>query len=358
DSVAIQFRDSTYELTASPKGALGVDLDAGVTWQSKNTDVVSVMPNGKIARLIPVRPGTAEVEVSSENIIATARVVVLDTVFSIQISPADTLVTMGQSLTFTAGVLGPSTALRGVKWSVVDNAVAKIDSEIQATNRVFVSSRDTGRTEVVATSTVDRNRIARIPFRTARPVSVYFEAQPGQATSPIRAQDAIIPGPIVKVRDALGNAFPGAVPITIGIAAGTGAANAELFGTTQVTTASGDARFSDIGIDLPGTDYRLVASTPGLPSATSTAFAVGPECPGIPYTLGTTVSGSLTSSACQFGDGQYYDRYIVTSPVQQLFIARVTAPLRNGAVFPNGIRIAAQGDTIPYLVPAGTYSIR
>jgi hypothetical protein len=358
DSIAIQFRDSASELTASPKGALGVDIDAEVSWLSNNPDVVTVVPNGKTTRLIPVRPGTAEVEASSENVIATAKVVVLDTVFSVQINPADTMVTMSRSLTLTAAVTGPPTAQLSVTWRVADTAKARVDSFRLASNTAFVTSRDTGRTEVIATSAADRLKTARIPFRTARPISLYFEAQPGAATAPIRAQDVLIPGPIVKVRDALGNTFPGTTPITIGIAPGTGASNAELFGTILVATASGDARFADIGIDLPGTDYRLVASSPGLQAATSAAFVVGPECTGIPYTLGTTVSRTLTSSACQFGEGQYYDRYIVSSPVQQIFIARVTAPLRNGAVFPNGIRIGAQSDTIPYLVPAGTHSIR
>lgn len=74
-------------------------------------------------------------------------------------------------------------------WRVADASVARIDSVVVATNTAFVTSRDTGRTEVIATSAVDRLKAARVPFRTARPVSLYFEAQPGQATFPIRALD-------------------------------------------------------------------------------------------------------------------------------------------------------------------------
>ena len=62
DSIAIQFRDSASELTASPRGALGVELDAEVTWRSKNPAIVTIVPNGKTARLVPVKPGTTELE--------------------------------------------------------------------------------------------------------------------------------------------------------------------------------------------------------------------------------------------------------------------------------------------------------
>jgi hypothetical protein len=357
DSIAIQFRDSASELTASPKGALGVDLDAEVTWQSKNTSVVMVVPDGNVARLIPVRPGAADVEAMSEDIIATAKVVVLDTVYSVQISASDTLVSMGRSLQLTAAVAGPVGASQQVVWSVGNAAVADIDSS-QGKNPVLVFSRDTGSTTVTATSAIDRNKSASARVRTASPVALYFEQQPGQATSPIRAQDVLIPGPIVKVRDALGNVFPGSVTVTLAIAPGSGTPNASLFGTIVVPTANEDGRFSNLGIDLAGADYRLTATSPDLTAATSAPFTVGPECPGIPYTIGTTVSGTLTADACRASESLFYNRYIVTTSVAELFSARITAPLRVGAVFIDGTRFGAQSDTVPYLAAPGTYSLR
>lgn len=358
DSVAIQFRDSSSELIASPKGALGVELEAEVTWRSKNTDIVKIVPNGTAARLIPVRPGLAEVEATSENILATAKVVVLDTVFSVQINQADTLVTMGRTLSFIAAVQGPPAASVAVVWTLADSSKARIDSISQAANRVFVTSSDTGRTEVIATSAIDRKKSARIPFRTARPVSLFFETQPGQATSPIRAQDILIPGPTVKVRDELGNSFVGSVSVSMAIATGSGTPNANLFGTLVVPTASEDGRFSNIGIDLPGADFRLTATAAGLTAATSAPFTVGPECPGTPYEIGTTVSGTLTESACRSNENAVYARYIVTTSALQHLTARTTAPMRVSVVFPDGTRFGTVTDSVPYLAAPGTYSIR
>jgi hypothetical protein len=316
-----------------------------------------VVPNGKAARLIPVKSGATEVAATAEGIMASAKVVVLDTVFSVQIAAADTVVTLGRSLQFSATVAGPTGASQDVTWSVADTSVARVDST-PSPNRVLISSRNAGTTNVIATATIDRKKSATTRFRTAAPVSLFFEAQPGDATVPIRAQDVMIPGPIVKVRDALGNVFPGPATISVSLAPGTGSAGASLLGVPVITTANGDARFTSIAVDLPGVGYRLMATAAELLSTTSAPFTVGPECGGIAYTLGTLVNGELTSSSCQVGENQYYDRYSVTSAAQQLLILRVTAPLRNGAVFPNGIPVGAQTDTIPYLVPAGSYSIR
>lgn len=127
DSVALQLRDSAFELIASPRGALGVELDADVVWRSKDSRILLLAPNGRTARLIPVRAGATEVEAIAGDRVATARVFVLDTVFSVQLTSSDTLVTMGQSLQFTATVLGPPGASREVTWVVTNPAVASID---------------------------------------------------------------------------------------------------------------------------------------------------------------------------------------------------------------------------------------
>jgi hypothetical protein len=356
DSIAIQLRDSASELTASPRGALGVELEAEVSWRSKNTDIVGIVPNGKTVRLVPVRPGATEVEAIAEDLVATARVVVLDTVFSVAISAPDTIVTMGRSLQFTATVTGPPGASQQVVWSVGDSAVARIDSS-QGKNPVQVVSLDTGSTDVIATSAADRLRSARVRFHTARPVSLVFPTEPGQVLSPIRANDVLIPGPVVSVRDALGNTFPGEMDITMTIESGTGRLGAALFGTAAVRYASGEARFGNLGVDSAGSGFRLRATAPGVDPAISAPFTVGPECPGIPYSIGTVVSGTITADSCRSSADVYYVRYIVSAPGAQV-ITGMAPPMRWGVVFRDGTRPGPQSDTTPHLVAAGNYSVR
>jgi hypothetical protein len=360
DSIAIQFRDSASELTASPRGALGVELDAEVTWRSKNPAIVTVVPNGNVARLIPVRPGTAELEALAEGILATAKVVVLDTVFSVQISGPTTMVSLGRSIEFSAIVSGPPGASQRVVWSVGNGNVASIDSS-QGNSPVLVVSRDTGATTVTATSAIDRRHSATVHIRTAPAVSLFFESQPAQATAPIRANDILIPGPIVRARDQLGNVFLGPVDVTMTLEPGTGAGGAKLFGAPTLTTSNGEGRFDNLGVDLEGANYRVTATAPGLTTATSSTFNVGPECPGTPYVIGATVSGTLTTSSCQSRANEYYDRYIVSSNALQYFAIRLSsaALLRIGVIFPDGARITAgSSDSLPGVVSAGTFSIR
>lgn len=356
DSIAIQFRDSSSELTATPKGALGVELEADVTWRSKNEQILAIVPNGKTVRLIPKRPGATEVEASAEHLVSTAKVVVLDTVYSVSISAQDTIVTMGRSLQFTASVAGPPGASRAVVWTVANSSVARIDSS-EGKNPVQVVSLDTGSTDVIATSASDRLRFARVRFHTARPVSIVFTSEPGQATSPIRANDPLIPGPVVTVRDALGNTFPGEMGVTMTIEPGTGRSGATVFGTPFVTYASGEAPFRNLGVDSAGSGFRLRAIVPGLAPAVSEPFTVGPECPGIPYSIGSVVTGTITENSCQSSANVYYVRYIVSATGTQV-ITGAAPPMRWGVVFPDGTRGGPQGDTVPHLVGAGTYSIR
>lgn len=70
------------------------------------------------------------------------------------------------------------------------------------------------------------------------------------------------------------------------------------------------------------------------------------------------MSSTLTESACRAGENQIYDRYIVTSAVQQYVMVRISRPHRQGLVFPNSIPRSFVNDSTPYIVPAGTYSIR
>ena len=105
--------------------------------------------------------------------------------------------------------------------------------------------------------------------------SLTFTAQPtnGDAAAPLSPQ------PVVEVRNAdnsLATGYNGSV--TVAIKSGTGTATAKLTGTVTRPVVNGVATFTDLAIDLPGANYVLDATAPGVARADSqpfTLFAIG-----------------------------------------------------------------------------------
>ncbi len=86
----------------------------------------------------------------------------------------------------------------------------------------------------------------------------------------------ISPAVQVVVEDANGNPDTSANnPITLALGGGTG-----LGGTLTVTPQNGVATFNDLMVSVAGAGYTLLATSPGLTSATSTSFAVSASLPG------------------------------------------------------------------------------
>ena len=85
---------------------------------------------------------------------------------------------------------------------------------------------------------------------------------------------AIFPAVTVRVLDQTGAHLPTAT-VTITIAFGANPTGATLGGTKVVSTAgTGTAIFPTLTVNNPGTGYTLLATAPGLPSDTSSAFTV------------------------------------------------------------------------------------
>ena len=81
--------------------------------------------------------------------------------------------------------------------------------------------------------------------------------------------------PAVNVRrNAVRDATDNATVVTASLVAGTGAAGAVLSGTTTATAVAGVATFTNLAINLAGTDYKLRFTATGVNSADSAAFAV------------------------------------------------------------------------------------
>ena len=122
-----------------------------------------------------------------------------------------------------------------------------------------------------------------------------FSVQPTN----VGAGSSISPAVTVTVEDSSGNVVTSAnnaiaLSFAFNPSAGT------LSGTTTINAVNGIATFSDLKVNLVGTGYTLLATSPTLSSATSTAFNVAP---GAPHYLSfgvqpsTTAAGSIISPA-------------------------------------------------------------
>jgi len=99
-------------------------------------------------------------------------------------------------------------------------------------------------------------------------LQLQFVQQPGGAVAGV----AFARQPTLEVRNGSGQLVSETIAITLTLTSNT--TGAALLGTPIATTSGGTATFSDLGIDLVGSDYQITASSPNAASATSTMFAV------------------------------------------------------------------------------------
>jgi hypothetical protein len=130
------------------------------------------------------------------------------------------------------------------------------------------------------------------------PDALVFTTQP----STVSAGATISPGVAVEVQSTDGSPVPVA-GVAVTVALGVNPAGGTLSGTTTAyTDSSGVARFGSLSIAKAGSGYKLTASSAGLPSTNSAAFAVNP---GSPAKLAFTTSPTDT----------YAGRAFTTQPV-------------------------------------------
>jgi hypothetical protein len=94
-----------------------------------------------------------------------------------------------------------------------------------------------------------------------------------QQPTAVVAGSLIGPAVVVTVLDAGGNTVAWS-SATVTIAIGTNPGGGTLSGTVSAAAGGGVTTFADLSIDKTGTGYKLVASSSGLASATSSAFDV------------------------------------------------------------------------------------
>lgn len=94
-----------------------------------------------------------------------------------------------------------------------------------------------------------------------------------QQPTAVVAGSAISPAVVATIRDAGSNVVT-ASSATVTVAIGTNPGGGTLSGTVSVAATGGVATFANLSINKAGSGYKLVASSAGLTSATSSSFTV------------------------------------------------------------------------------------
>ena len=140
---------------------------------------------------------------------------------------------------------------------------------------VKIDKAGTGYTLTATSGTLTAATSASFNITVGPAASLVFTTEPGGGTGGV----AFAVQPVVTVRDAGGNTVTGATnAITLAIGTNGGPGGVLTAPTSPLTPTSGIATFTGVNIDKAGTGYTLIASSSGLPDATSSAFdiTVGP----------------------------------------------------------------------------------
>ncbi len=107
----------------------------------------------------------------------------------------------------------------------------------------------------------------------AATLHLVYSAQPVTTTAGVAIPAVTVQA--LTAANALATTFTG--PVTVAIAAGTGANGATLLGTATVNAVGGVATFSTLIIQKAGTGYKLSASSPGVAGVNSASFAINSD---------------------------------------------------------------------------------
>ena len=256
------------ELFANTRDATGADvtnvLDASVQ--------IATNPTRNVSQIFALSPATPPWEPS------------LDT------SPSD------WTLSFTSPVSAPTISPSGGSFSgsqlvtISDYAGAAIyyttdgtlptQSSLPYSGAITLTSSATVRAIAVASGA--NSTISSATFTANSPVAakLAFSVQP--ATGGVGT--VLSPAVTVLVEDSLGNLISNSTnPITVGL--NPEASAAKFGGTLTVSAVQGNATFNDLTVGTIGEDYQLVASSPGLNPATSSAFSITPTSNGSTFSV-------------------------------------------------------------------------
>jgi len=169
------------------------------------------------------------------------------------------------------------------------------------------------------------------PFEITTPAAIHliFSGQPDTTTA-----GQVIAGVQVTALDATNavvTSFTG--PVTVVIAAGTGANGAILLGTTVVNAVNGVANFTNLSIQKAGSGYKLSASSPGTAGVNSASFAI---TPGAAITTHFASQPTTTTAGTPIAafDVDVRDQY---SNIVKAFVGSVTISITSGTGAPGAV---------------------
>jgi hypothetical protein len=116
-------------------------------------------------------------------------------------------------------------------------------------------------------------------------------------------------------------------PVTVAIAAGTGANGATLGGTLTVNAVNGVATFANLVITKSGTGYKLTASSTGVAGATSGSFTINPD---VATTLHFAVQPTTTTANTIITPAVTVDERDQFNNIVKTFVGSVTVAIQSG----------------------------
>ena len=219
---------------------------------------------GTLSAAFDITPGAASrlaftvqpTETTVGNVISPAVRAELQDALGNGVTTATDSVTIGIGVNPSGGILSGSTTVDAV-------------SGVATFSDLSIDKAGTGYALIASAPNLTGTLSAAFNITTVAPAQLAFISQPSNTT----AGATISPAVQVEVRDATGNRIDTAAD-RITMATGVNPGTATLSGTTTVGAVNGVATFSDLSIDSIGVGFTLVASTPNLIGATSTAFIV------------------------------------------------------------------------------------
>ncbi|MBJ6763828.1 S8 family serine peptidase [Myxococcaceae bacterium JPH2] len=209
------------------------------------------------------------------------------------------------SVTLTGGTLSGTTS------------VAAVDG-VATFSDLSIAQVGTGYTLVASSNGLPSVTSESFAIAEGPAAKLVIRTQPSNGT----AGSPLSPTFQVALVDAFDNATHGTQQVTVTLTGGT------LSGTTSVAAVDGVATFSDLSIAKAGTGYTLVASSNGLPNATSESFAIA-AAPAAKLAIRAQPSngtaGTTLSPALQVAVVDAFDNAIVDA-------SSITVALKGGAV--------------------------
>lgn len=271
--------------------AKGVDLNGTVLLSSGETEVTVVAGSTTSLTLIlsslnltpSLRFSAQPLNAVAGAHLAPVRVEVLDAAGSLDPAAA---VPVSLTLNGTPGTLGGTltvTSLAGV--------AEFSDLTVSQPGTYTLTASAPGYTSVNSLSFL-------IAATVGPPAQLAFATPPGN----VSAFDTMLPV-VVAIQDSNGVLVPTATnAVTLALAANPGPST--LSGTLTVNAVGGLATFSDLSLDVVGTGYTLMASSPGLTSLTSGAFDVTPALGSLTL-VGVVPVGDSPNFPAMTNDGRF-----------------------------------------------------